>query len=241
MRALKPLLLAMDLMLTREWSTVVRGLADSGPTRLVPQAHPQPPDLHKSANDRSSKEEFSCWYTNATALNNKMGEFQAIIEHDKPQVIFITETWFNESTVPTLPICSLYRRDRENLRGGGVCIYVHKSIISNETSFDSLLDLDEQIWCEIRLSNEHILPGCIYRPHMNDPTDKIASQWQSHLYHQNSPAYWFAVISISLAYHGAQKRSDTNDTNEDSPANSFVDTLANSYLTQFVSTSAQRF
>jgi hypothetical protein len=44
--------------------------------------------------------ELSCWYTNPTSLNNKMADFTCWINIDKPDILFIAETWWNGTSIP---------------------------------------------------------------------------------------------------------------------------------------------
>nr|XP_047137520.1 uncharacterized protein LOC124814021 [Hydra vulgaris] len=56
-----------------------------------------------------------------------------------------------------------------NSRGGGVCIYVNDLIDSFEVNNEPYNNKDiDQIWCTIKMSNECILCGCIYRPGSDD-------------------------------------------------------------------------
>lgn len=61
---------------------------------------------------KTSTNELSCWYTNPTSLNNKMAEFTCCINIDKPDIIFIAETWWNDTSIPYLDGYCLFRRDR---------------------------------------------------------------------------------------------------------------------------------
>ncbi|XP_004210086.2 uncharacterized protein LOC101236549 [Hydra vulgaris] len=114
-----------------------------------------------------------CCCTNATSLNNKMPEFLASIETYKPKTIFVTETWWHESSITNIEKYMLFRKDRVYSREGEVAIYVDTSLKPNEVRKIVLLDSPEQIWCEISYGSEHILLGCIYRRHMLDPLENI--------------------------------------------------------------------
>jgi hypothetical protein len=73
---------------------------------------------------------------------------------------------------------------------------------------------------------------------MNDPVDKIAASSITKAKSLLPSKFSGTLVCGDFNFPGISWSSeaiDTNDTNEDSPANSFVDTLANSYLTQFVS------
>jgi hypothetical protein len=77
--------------------------------------------------------ELSCWYTNPTSLNNKMADFTCCINFDKLDLIFIAETWCNDTSIPYLDSYCLFRRDRGS-KGGGVAIYISNKITSSEVN-----------------------------------------------------------------------------------------------------------
>jgi hypothetical protein len=86
--------------------------------------------LSDSKNCNKQNGGMTVWYTKPTSLNNKMSEFRCRLVEEKPYLIFITETWWNETSTPFIEIYSLYRRDRETTKGGG--IYVSNKITSAE-------------------------------------------------------------------------------------------------------------
>ena len=47
-------------------------------------------------NKKTNADQFTCWYTNETSLNNKFDEFTEDIDRSKAQVIFVCETWWTE-------------------------------------------------------------------------------------------------------------------------------------------------
>ena len=110
------------------------------------------------------------FYTNATSLNNKLSYLETLLAMEQPDAVFVSETWFKENSCPSFSNYTLHRRDRLGLRsGGGVCIYIKKSI--NYYSYDlNEIDLGfsdpsiEVVWCFCLVNNEKLLLGCIYRP-----------------------------------------------------------------------------
>ena len=78
-------------------------------------------------------------------------------------MVGIAETWFSDTSVPTIGEYALYRRDRGSLHGG-VCIYVRNDVKSFE-----VLNVTEDdkgaghIWCGISRGDDKILVGCMYR------------------------------------------------------------------------------
>ena len=84
---------------------------------------------------------LSCWYTNATSLNNKMDVFRAECVDTNYDVRFVSETWFNDQSIVNIDNYECFRRDRKsNTQGGGVCIYARNSdnISYRETNYDEL-------------------------------------------------------------------------------------------------------
>ncbi len=82
-----------------------------------------------------------CWYTNATSLNKKFDVFKTELAHqDYPDLRFVTETWFKETSLMHMYQYDLYKVTRDsNLGGyaermetkkkkigGGVAIYTKK-------------------------------------------------------------------------------------------------------------------
>ena len=82
-----------------------------------------------------------------------------------PQVIFFTQTWFNEESDTSINGYQLLRADRRNKEGGNA-IYVKSEILPFDVALTQLKAKDiEQIWTIIRYGKDSILLGSIYRPH----------------------------------------------------------------------------
>ena len=106
---------------------------------------------------------------------------------EEPDAVFVSETWFKDYSCPSFENYILHRKDRPGVRsGGGVCIYIKKSI--NYYSYDiesrdlGLTDQSiETVWCCCLVNNEKLLLGCIYRPgdasiEANKEINKVFSQ-----------------------------------------------------------------
>ncbi|CAF0917391.1 unnamed protein product [Brachionus calyciflorus] len=110
---------------------------------------------------------LSCFYTNATSLSNKFNELRVTVNQIHPDIIGITETWFNDKSVKNIDGYTHYSRERSTQSvGGGVIIYVKSSIESYEVT-DLCLDNTnevEQVWCKVVTGIDKILIVCIYRP-----------------------------------------------------------------------------
>jgi hypothetical protein len=81
-------------------------------------------------------------YTNATSLSNKWDEFISLIQYSHfPHILLITETWFNIKSITSVDNYSLFFKNREQIKGGGVAVYVRNDIESFEIiekGFDNL-------------------------------------------------------------------------------------------------------
>ena len=135
--------------------------------------------MNNSPKDVVDKEEFSkdylsCWYSNATSLNNKFDEFFEEINASKSQVVFVCETWWTDKSATNVPGYNLYRKDRQFSRGGGVCIYIRDNLNYYPVNEKCLLNENvEQIWCVIEVAKEKILGGCIYRTGNSDLKNSV--------------------------------------------------------------------
>ncbi len=115
----------------------------------------------------NSNSKLSCFYTNATSLNNKINELKIAVSHyNQPHIILITETWFNSNSITNIPNYNFYLKNRSTTRGGGVVIYVREDLSSSEISDPILTNCSEieQIWCTVKIGHESIIIGCVYRP-----------------------------------------------------------------------------
>ncbi|CAJ0932325.1 unnamed protein product [Ranitomeya imitator] len=100
---------------------------------------------------------------------NKMEELEAEISTGNFDIVGITETWLDESYdwAVNLQGYSLFRKDRKNRRGGGVCLYVKSCLKSTLREDISEGNEDvESIWVEIHggKNGNKILVGVCYKP-----------------------------------------------------------------------------
>ena len=114
----------------------------------------------------NGKAYLKCLYSNATSLVNKWDYFNSLIQTSEfPHLLMITETWFNSKSLKNIPHYSLFNKDREQVVGGGVAIYVRDDLEASEVSEDGLVQTTgEEIWCKVKTGVDSILIGCIYRP-----------------------------------------------------------------------------
>jgi len=103
---------------------LVRGVVDNSlESASVPGAHSQPmlPD----------DEFLNCYLVNARSVCNKLNELNHLLVTNVIDILFITETWLNDSYKSSLlvdPTCySVLRKDRPT-DGGGVCAIIKSGI-----------------------------------------------------------------------------------------------------------------
>ncbi len=119
---------------------------------------------NSKSNAKMNTSSLNCWYTNATSLNNKFDDFTAQIDIHKPHAIFVTETWWDETSTKNVEGYTLFFRDRDG-RGGGVALYVLTELYPISVNIDQLNSKTiEQIWCFVNIGKESIILGNIYRP-----------------------------------------------------------------------------
>ncbi len=74
-------------------------------------------------------------YTNAQSLLSKVDELRINICDLLPDVISITETWLSEqidNRELTIPGFRLFRKDRDNRKGGGVATFIKNGLHVSE-------------------------------------------------------------------------------------------------------------
>lgn len=70
--------------------------------------------------------------SNTMSLVPKLAEVEEFILRNRVDIAFITETWLKDTicdSVVDIPGFSIFRKDREVLQHGGVCIYLKLGII----------------------------------------------------------------------------------------------------------------
>ena len=87
-----------------------------------------------------------CLLFNARSLNNKLSEFQLLLNTSAYKLVFVTETWFQDDVTDSMisngDRYHIIRCDRSGRRGGGVCALVCKDI---KYSRVSLTDVQRQL------------------------------------------------------------------------------------------------
>ena len=121
--------------------------------------------VHKSKSIPDGNVSFG--HLNVRSLYSKIDQVSHIINKYKYDVFAVSETWL-DSTVADSEIAidgyDVYRRDRSNdVRGGGVCLYV-KTMLSFTLTNDLVVNDIEALWGEIKCMKSSFLVSVMYRP-----------------------------------------------------------------------------
>ena len=102
-------------------------------------------------NDIATKCKYKCIYTNLDGLGNKVAELSLVINREKPDFVFLTETKLNadfvNSNIFDTKVYNVFRRDRPNQAapGGGVTILVNKDLLCSEITLLNGQNAEEMI------------------------------------------------------------------------------------------------
>ena len=116
------------------------------------------------------KEKLRIVNVNCQDLRNKKGPFLNLVDSTKPDIMILTETWFESDVVDSEYFSSnvtVHRRDRET-HAGRVIIAVNSDYISTrEESLER--DDAESVWVKINITGcKSLFIGGFYRPHVSD-------------------------------------------------------------------------
>ena len=111
-------------------------------------------------------------YSNVNAIGTKLDEFKLTVDKLKPDFILLTETWIRPDTSDSLYALTgyeMFRNDRENQRGGGVCIYAKNTIAGHNVQLYvnnkyTMPPSTNSIWINASIGGTRLLLGCVYKP-----------------------------------------------------------------------------
>ena len=105
-------------------------------------------------------------HLNARSLNKNIVELREIIENANFDVICISETWLKRNTPKdrfTINGYNIFRSDRRNKRGGGVCCYVRDEYIAKKIKIPNVPASPEFMFVEISLLHQKLAIGTFYK------------------------------------------------------------------------------
>jgi hypothetical protein len=106
---------------------------------------------------------------NATSLakTHALQHLQADLMQLKVDIALVTETWYNSKhsdDCVALDDFTLFRKDRSKRKGGGVCLYVRKSIPASVIFPSTVVDNIEIIWVKCQFNGVCYIFACCYHP-----------------------------------------------------------------------------
>jgi len=149
-------------------------------------------------------------------------------------LIALTETWWDEFHDWSVAINGyrLFRRDRQAKRGGGLALYIKKSIQCEELSLKNSDEQVESLWVRDRGNKGNLVVGVCYTPpDQGEPTDEaFLLQLQE------------ALRSQSLVLLGDFSHPDTcwkSSTVSNRKSRRFLECMEDNFLSQVIDTPIQ--
>jgi len=104
-----------------------------------------------------SKTSLECILFNSRSIVNKLTDLHKILSDYSFDIIFITESWTNDSIPNSMIVLNfdygILRLDRKVQKGGGVLILFRKTICISEVAIPEHLSNTESIVCDLSLNS----------------------------------------------------------------------------------------
>lgn len=115
--------------------------------------------------DCHNNTEFKMLHWNANGISNfsKLKQFELLLERENIKIASLNETFFTEEHKPYFENYCLYRNDRQDARGGGVALLIHRSIKHKNLSLFNT-KLVENISIEITINSRPFVITSAYSP-----------------------------------------------------------------------------
>lgn len=119
---------------------------------------------------------------NVRSICNKLGALKAFMDHCKPDILAVTESWGRPCLPDSLITTDgyvLFRSDRVATRSGGGVFMLVKESLSPSTEFvpenENIAVFQDSTWCGVSIPNgKTVLFGCLYRsPSSSDSNDAL--------------------------------------------------------------------
>ena len=125
--------------------------------------------MDKSGGRREEAQDIRVFYANSRSVINKIDTLRAVACTEEFDIIGITETWLEISGKHFLPEVeidgyTLFHKDREGRKGGGVAIYVKNTVNSYVNTTIRTDRNTESLWVEVITGGKKVVVGIIYRP-----------------------------------------------------------------------------
>ena len=104
---------------------------------------------------------------NSRSLNKNFIELKHVLDNTEFDAFAVSETWLTKNTPKSRYILNnfnIFRSDRLNKRGGGLCIYVRNNYTCKKILMPKSTDLAEMLWVEVSTKKAKIAVGVFYKP-----------------------------------------------------------------------------
>lgn len=175
--------------------------------------------------------ELSVFYANSRSVLNKIDALRGIACVEDLDIIGVTETWLDIAGKHFLPEVeidgyTLFHKDREGRRGGGVALYVRDTLNSYVNTTIKTDRNTESLWVDIILGREKFVIGIIYRPPDSDGETTAALLREL----TKSSRYDNVCIMGDFNYRNVDWDSMTGDINSEE----FLNVVQDSFFKQLV-------
>lgn len=126
--------------------------------------------------------DLTFFYTNANSIYTKLDELRIRVSNSQPTFILITETWMKDDTQDLIGIAGYahFTHYRQNMKGGGVVIYVKEDIcgctvvasVNEDFKCDTIPSIN-MLWLDVHIHRQKFLVGCVYRPGSISPEENL--------------------------------------------------------------------
>ena len=110
---------------------------------------------------------FTIGHLNSRSLNKNFIELKHVLDNTEFDAFAVSETWLTKNTPKSRYILNnfnIFRSDRLNKRGGGLCIYVRNNYTCKKILMPKSTDLAEMLWVEVSTKKAKIAVGVFYKP-----------------------------------------------------------------------------
>ena len=110
---------------------------------------------------------FKIGHLNSRSLNKNFIELKYVLDNTDFDAFAVSESWLTKNTPKSRYILDnfqIFRCDRLNKRGGGLCLYVRKHYICKKIFIPNPNKLAEMLWVEVTTKNAKIAVGVFYKP-----------------------------------------------------------------------------
>ena len=127
---------------------------------------------------------FIIGHVNARSLNKNVNELKVIMDGTDFDAVSVSESWLRSRTPKDrfmIDGYKIFRTDRRNKRGGGVCLYVREEYECKRIKIPNTPESPETLWVEVTVNHKKIAIGTLYKA-PNIPSKTFYDAYESLVY-----------------------------------------------------------